>query len=102
MSASSAAGPAFRTKLALARATGSLSRRSGRGGGTTLPGRVLLRLAPDAVSRLGSELTDGTTIVSATMRPPSCATSRIGARYGNASGSTSANTVCTITRTINA
>ena len=66
MSASSAAGPAFRTKLALARATGSLSRRSGRGGGTTLPGRVLLRLAPDAVSRLGSELTDGTTIVSAT------------------------------------
>ena len=59
-------GLGFRTKLALARATGSLSRRSGRGGGTTLPGRLLLRLAPDAVVRLGGELGRGTTIVSAT------------------------------------
>jgi UDP-N-acetylmuramyl tripeptide synthase len=58
--------PGFRAKLALARAAGGLSRRSGRGGGTTLPGRLLLRLAPDAVSRLGGELTEGATIVSAT------------------------------------
>jgi UDP-N-acetylmuramyl tripeptide synthase len=57
---------AFRAKLALARATGGLSRRSGRGGGTTLPGRMLLRMAPDALSRLGSRLDDGTTIVSGT------------------------------------
>jgi lipid II isoglutaminyl synthase (glutamine-hydrolysing) len=57
---------AFRAKLALARATGRLSRRSGRGGGTTLPGRLLLRLAPDAIARLGDRLTDGSTIVSAT------------------------------------
>ena len=56
----------FRTKLALARATGRVSRRSGRGGGTTLPGRVLLRLAPDAIARLGGELGEGSTIVSAT------------------------------------
>jgi UDP-N-acetylmuramyl tripeptide synthase len=56
----------FRTKVALARATGSLSRRSGRGGGTTLPGRLLLRIAPDAVSRLGGGLVDGSTIISAT------------------------------------
>ena len=56
----------FRAKLALARAAGGLSRRSGRGGGTTLPGRMLLRMAPDALSRLGSRLGDGTTIVSAT------------------------------------
>jgi UDP-N-acetylmuramyl tripeptide synthase len=56
----------FGSKLALARATGALSRRSGRGGGTTLPGRLLLRLAPDAISRLGSSLTEGSTIVSAT------------------------------------
>jgi lipid II isoglutaminyl synthase (glutamine-hydrolysing) len=56
----------FGPKLALARATGALSRRSGRGGGTTLPGRLLLRLAPDAISRLGSELRDGSVIVSAT------------------------------------
>jgi lipid II isoglutaminyl synthase (glutamine-hydrolysing) len=57
---------AFAPKLAVARATGTLSRRSGRGGGTTLPGRILLRLAPDAIERLGAELRDGATIVSAT------------------------------------
>jgi UDP-N-acetylmuramyl tripeptide synthase len=57
---------AFAPKLALARATGALSRRSGRGGGTTLPGRVLLRLAPDAIGRLGARLKMGSAIVSAT------------------------------------
>jgi len=56
----------FRPKLALARATGAVSRRSGRGGGTTLPGRLLLRLAPDALGRLASSLEHGSTIVSAT------------------------------------
>jgi UDP-N-acetylmuramyl tripeptide synthase len=60
----SAAG--FRAKVGIARATGALSRRSGRGGGTTLPGRLLLRIAPDAVSRLGGDLVDGSTIISAT------------------------------------
>ena len=58
--------PAFAAKVGVARATGSLSRRSGRGGGTTLPGRLLLRMAPDAVSALGARLRDGSTIVSAT------------------------------------
>ena len=56
----------FGPKLALARAAGALSRRSGRGGGTTLPGRLLLRMAPDAIARLGAGLSDGSTIVSAT------------------------------------
>jgi lipid II isoglutaminyl synthase (glutamine-hydrolysing) len=56
----------FGAKLALARAAGALSRRSGRGGGTTLPGRLLLRMAPDAISRLGARLEDGSAIVSAT------------------------------------
>lgn len=60
----SAAG--FRAKVGIARATGALSRRSGRGGGTTLPGRLLLRIAPDAISRLGGSLTAGSTILSAT------------------------------------
>jgi lipid II isoglutaminyl synthase (glutamine-hydrolysing) len=57
---------AFRAKLGLARAVGAASRASGRGGGTTLPGRLLLRLAPDALSRLGARLEQGTTVVSAT------------------------------------
>jgi UDP-N-acetylmuramyl tripeptide synthase len=56
----------FGPKLAIARAAGTLSRRSGRGGGTTLPGRLLLRMAPDAIARLASELDGGITIVSAT------------------------------------
>jgi UDP-N-acetylmuramyl tripeptide synthase len=58
--------PLFGAKLALSRAIGAASRRSGRGGGTTLPGRVLLRLEPEAIARLGAALDRGTTIVSAT------------------------------------
>jgi lipid II isoglutaminyl synthase (glutamine-hydrolysing) len=50
----------------MSRAVGAASRATGRGGGTTLPGRVLLRLAPDAIDRLGRRLTEGSTIVSAT------------------------------------
>ncbi|MBK5218292.1 MAG: DUF1727 domain-containing protein [Thermoleophilia bacterium] len=56
----------FATKVALARGIGAASRASGRGGGTTLPGRVLLRLAPDAIARLGDRLDGGATVVSAT------------------------------------
>jgi UDP-N-acetylmuramyl tripeptide synthase len=56
----------FGAKLALSRAIGAASRASGRGGGTTLPGRVLLRLEPEAIARLGAGLDRGTTIVSAT------------------------------------
>jgi UDP-N-acetylmuramyl tripeptide synthase len=59
-------GAFFETKVAASRAIGAASRASGRGGGTTLPGRVLLRLAPDAIARLGAGLDGGTTIVSAT------------------------------------
>ncbi len=59
-------GPVFGAKVAASRAIGAASRASGRGGGTTLPGRVLLRLEPDAIARLGTGLDSGTTIVSAT------------------------------------
>jgi len=57
---------AFGAKLAAARAVGTASRISGRGGGTTLPGRLLLRMEPDALRRLGARLGGGSTIVSAT------------------------------------
>ncbi len=56
----------FGAKLTAARAAGAASRLSGRGGGTTLPGRLLLRMAPDALARLGGRLERGTAIVSAT------------------------------------
>jgi UDP-N-acetylmuramyl tripeptide synthase len=59
-------GALFGAKVAAARAIGAASRASGRGGGTTLPGRVLLRLDPEAIARLGAGLDGGTTIVSAT------------------------------------
>ena len=55
----------FGAKLTAARAVGAASRASGRGGGTTLPGRMLLRMAPDAIARLGKRL-DRSAIVSAT------------------------------------
>lgn len=57
---------AFGAKLAAARAVGRASRITGRGGGTTLPGRLLLGLEPGALRRLGDRLDRGTTIVSAT------------------------------------
>jgi len=59
-------GALFGAKVAAARAIGAASRASGRGGGTTLPGRALLRLDPEAIARLGARLDHGTTIVSAT------------------------------------
>jgi lipid II isoglutaminyl synthase (glutamine-hydrolysing) len=65
-SGSNRRGALFAAKVAASRAIGAASRASGRGGGTTLPGRVLLRLAPDAIARLGTGLDRGTAIVSAT------------------------------------
>jgi lipid II isoglutaminyl synthase (glutamine-hydrolysing) len=52
--------------VALARAAGGLSRRLGRGGGTSLPGKVLLSMRPDALAALGGRLTGGSVVVSAT------------------------------------
>ena len=59
-------GALFGTKRLAARAVGAASRASGRGGGTTLPGRLLLRLDRDAITRLGAGLDRGVTLVSAT------------------------------------
>ena len=56
----------FEAKRRAARGIGALSRRSGRGGGTTLPGRVLVRMAPDAIERMASGLERGSIVVSST------------------------------------
>jgi lipid II isoglutaminyl synthase (glutamine-hydrolysing) len=56
----------LRPAVTLARATGAVSRLSRRGGGTSLPGKLLLRLAPDAIARLGAQLERGSVVVSAT------------------------------------
>jgi lipid II isoglutaminyl synthase (glutamine-hydrolysing) len=51
-------------KLTLARAVGALSRL--RGGGTSLPGKVLLRLEPGALGALSRRLSRGSVLLSAT------------------------------------
>jgi lipid II isoglutaminyl synthase (glutamine-hydrolysing) len=56
----------FSAKRGVARAVGALSRRSGRGGGTTLPGRMLVRMQPDAIERLAASLERGSIVVSST------------------------------------
>lgn len=53
-------------KAWIARLIGRLSRVTGKGGGTTLPGRVLLKLDRDAIAKLGRRLTEGSTLISAT------------------------------------
>jgi UDP-N-acetylmuramyl tripeptide synthase len=53
-------------KLAAARAVGALARASGRGGGTSLPGKVLMRLEPGAIGALAGRLRDGAVVLSAT------------------------------------
>src|SRR5437764_6068659 len=54
------------TKLAVARAAGRVSRAARRGGGTAAPGRLLLRLVPDAIGRLADRLPRGSVLVSGT------------------------------------
>src|SRR6476646_1018873 len=53
-------------EVALARSAGRLSRLAGRGGGTTLPGKILATIDPGALSALATRLPSGTAIVSAT------------------------------------
>ena len=49
-----------------ARAVATLSRAARRGGGTTLPGKLLWKLDPDAVDALAARLPEGVVLVSAT------------------------------------
>jgi lipid II isoglutaminyl synthase (glutamine-hydrolysing) len=55
----------FGAKVAAARAVGGLSRRTGRGG-TSLPGKLLMRLESHAIARLGARLERGSAVISAT------------------------------------
>src|SRR3954466_11511814 len=53
-------------EAAALRAAGALSRVAGRGGGTTLPGKLLWKLDPGAIDLLARRLTQGSVLVSAT------------------------------------
>jgi UDP-N-acetylmuramyl tripeptide synthase len=56
----------FTVAKALARLLRAASRRLGRSGGTTAPGRLLLKLAPGALARMARGLDRGALLVSAT------------------------------------
>src|SRR6266480_2025429 len=53
-------------EAAAVRAAGTLSRLAGRGGGTTLPGKLLWKLDPGAIDALAARLPQGAVAVSAT------------------------------------
>jgi len=53
-------------EAAAVRAAGTLSRLAGRGGGTTLPGKLLWKLDPAAIDALAARLPQGSVAVSAT------------------------------------
>jgi UDP-N-acetylmuramyl tripeptide synthase len=53
-------------EIALARAAGHLSRLAGRGGGTTLPGKILATIDPRALGTLAERLPLGSALISAT------------------------------------
>ena len=53
-------------EILLARATGRLSRLARAGGGTTVPGKLLWKLDPEAVDELARRLPRGSALVSAT------------------------------------
>src|SRR5215208_2687158 len=56
----------FRLARLLARLARATSRRVGRTGGTTAPGRLLLKASPRALARMSSQLEAGSVLVSAT------------------------------------
>ena len=53
-------------KVVAAKAVGRVVRAAGRGGGTSLPGKVLTRLEPHAIGLLGARLAHGSAVISAT------------------------------------
>jgi UDP-N-acetylmuramyl tripeptide synthase len=53
-------------EIAVAQAAGRLSRLTGAGGGTTVPGKLLWKLDPGAVDRLAARLPAGSAVLSAT------------------------------------
>jgi lipid II isoglutaminyl synthase (glutamine-hydrolysing) len=56
----------FGLARAIARLARAASRRLGRTGGTTAPGRLLLRVSPRALARMSRELDAGSVLISAT------------------------------------
>ncbi len=63
---STSMGARLTAETAAARLVGRLSRAAGRGGGTTLPGKLLWKVDPGAVDALAARLPAGAAVISAT------------------------------------
>ncbi len=90
-------------EIALARAAGALSRVSGRGGGTTLPGKLLAAVDPGAIAALARRLPMGTALISATngkTTTAAMAASILAPRLRLAHNSSGANLVSGVTSTL--
>src|SRR5262245_45005208 len=59
-------GARLALETSAARLVGRLSRAAGRGGGTTLPGKLVWKLDPGALDALAARLENGMALVSAT------------------------------------
>ncbi len=90
-------------ETAAARAVGKLSRAAGRGGGTTLPGKLLWKLDPGAIDVLAGRLENGAALVSATngkTTTTAMAARILGARHSLAWNNSGANLASGIASTL--
>jgi UDP-N-acetylmuramyl tripeptide synthase len=93
----------LRVETAAARAVGTLSRAAGRGGGTTLPGKLLWKLDPGAIDALAARLENGTALVSATngkTTTTAMAAEILGARHALAWNNSGANLASGVASTL--
>jgi len=96
-------GVRLTTETSAARLVGRLSRAVGRGGGTTLPGKLLWKVDPGAVDALAARLPAGVAVVSATngKTTTSAMLARIlGARYRLAWNNSGANLASGVASTL--
>ena len=96
-------GVRLTTETSAARLVGRLSRAVGRGGGTTLPGKLLWKVDPGAVDALAARLPAGVAVISATngKTTTSAMLARIlGARYRLAWNNSGANLASGVASTL--
>jgi len=96
-------GARLKVETSAARLVGRLSRAAGRGGGTTLPGKLLWKVDPGAVDALAARLPAGAAVVSATngKTTTSAMLARIlGARYRLAWNNSGANLASGVASTL--
>jgi lipid II isoglutaminyl synthase (glutamine-hydrolysing) len=90
-------------EIAVARAAGRLPHLAGAGGGTTVPGKLLWKLDPDAVDRLAARLPLGSAVISATngkTTTAAMAASILRGRFRLAHNSSGANLVSGVASTL--